>query len=405
MKPSKIVIEVDPEGEIILLRDDAGAPLEYSVQISEKAPVQTENSTVPMKPTESKSESRERHFTVACDKLPEERKENVEMYLSDSNYVLSFPTSTDNRYSKYPNDCAWFFHAVAKPDKMGIRCNLNYATCTTIARITHMNEAFAFTDDYFKNKKNTLRETCKGDDTFGKSYPGLIHDEAHLVGLRRITCLLPNDILLKTFKTELLETFDATLHKDGDIHVLKTTKGQNEYYVLVHNLLPCWLSDQLRQIIDNNVLGQNYKEWANSREVLCAKVIAKKAQEKIVRRVVDYLGVAVCDEKDFCHTFTNVIHESFVPKHSKKKCVTFCSGCAFTDDWTQGCLVKLGKCWKKGILHISGPENGTDSFGTGWQNKMGNVLPGCLYTNKKTIDPLKEVDWDPQWGFRHLEYF
>ena len=90
-----------------------------------------------------------------------------------------------------------------------------------------------------------------------------------------------------------------------------------------------------------------------------------------------------------------------LPKNTKKKCASFVAGCIFSDDWKQGCVVKVGS--KLGFLHLWGPDNGKDEFGAGWHNKFGDTIPGCLYAKKKSIELLKSVQYDANWGFRYFE--
>jgi hypothetical protein len=414
MKPSKIVIEVTAEGEIIFLKDSDGRTLEYNVSVL------TLDGVEESKKTENVSEqkaapdtlvnpdiTRERHFIISNDKLHKERKRSVEEFLSPTTYVLSFPSCLPDHaaVTKFPTDCGWFFKLQDQPDTNGMRCNLNYAECTSVARISHHREELAFTDDFFKCKLAGLWEACKGGDQQGISYPGVIHNKEHLTALELLPYALENDVLLKMFSTQEMDSLDASLNSGGDSRALvykSTHKAGTHYYIVVHNRLPCWISDQINKIVEFNALSYTYEDWARSEELAAAKLISKTAQEKILRRAADYLGVAICDEAEVCHTFTNVLKEGHVPKSSKKKCVSFASGCVFSDDWDRGCIVKVSSDWRKGLLHLKGPENGT-LMGAAWQNRFGNLVPGCLHATKKTLDLLKNVQWDPSWGFQYLE--
>ena len=129
-------------------------------------------------------------------------------------------------------------------------------------------------------------------------------------------------------------SLDASLNAGGDSRALvykSTHKSGTHYYIVVHNRLSCWISDQIKKIVEFNALSYTYEDWARSEELAAAKLISKTAQEKILRRAADYLGVAICDETEVCHTFTNVLKEGHVPKSSKMKCVSFASGCVFSD--------------------------------------------------------------------------
>jgi hypothetical protein len=403
MKPSKIVIEVTSEGEIILLKDSEGRTVEYSVDVltteEAKEAISTPTSTA-ISPTEITPH--DRHFVLAND-LQKERKHSIEKYLSPTTYVMSFPSRPSYSTTFFPTDCAWFFNLQDKPDRHSLRCNLSYAECTTVAKIFHHREDLAFTDDFFRDKIGNLWEVCKGDDQRGSTYPGIIHNPEHLKALEKLPYLLEDDILLKTFSEHELLTLRASLQPGSRVEVCKAKHKSNvNYYILVHNTLPCWISDQINKVMHYNATDQCYKEWACTAELNAAKRISKKMQEDIVQKAVEYLGVASCAKDDFCHTFTNILKESHVPRNIKKKCATFANGCVFSDDWEKGCLVKISSDWQKGVLHLKGPDNGT-RMGTGWQNKYGNLIPGCLYASKKSFELLKTVQWDPAWGFQFLE--
>ena len=86
----------------------------------------------------------------------------------------------------------------------------------------------------------------------------------------------------------------------------------------MHNTLPCWISDQINKVMHYNATDQCYKEWACTAELNAAKRISKKMQEDIVQKAVEYLGVASCAKDDFCHTFTNILKESHVPRNIKR---------------------------------------------------------------------------------------
>jgi hypothetical protein len=275
------------------------------------------------KKTNDVANNEKRHIVLA-QKLSKERKQNIEKFLiTKALYVLSFPTQTTHSPKIFPTDCAWFFNLQDKPDEYTLRCNLNYAECTTVAKIFHITQDLAFTDNFFLKKIPELWSECKGGDEPGITYPGIIHDEKHLNAINELPYLLEDDILLKTFSKQELSEFRAILQPGSQIFVCKakskTKQDVTEYFIVLHNTLPCWISDQINHIMRSNILEHSYEKWVNSKELTSARRISKRMQEKIIKRASEYLQVDTCDENDFCHTFTNVLKESFVPYNPKKK--------------------------------------------------------------------------------------
>ena len=398
MNPSKIVIEVDAEGEILLLRNSLGERLDFSVELG------TGDTTHP-DPTTTQASSavetiHDRHTAVV---QPEKkRKADVEKFLSPNNYVLSYPTHDTVCFQKYPDDCAWFFRLQDKPDENGLRANTFYE-CTSMAKISHVDSTCAFTDEYFQKKLADLRDACAGHDDFGKSYPGIICHDEHIEKIRQTSpFLVENDLLIKQFDEDALRALRPCLHETGYVQILKhCNKNRQEYYILVKNRLPCFINDQIRLIVKNNALNQTFESFIKSEEFQQAKRVAITAQEKLFDLAAEHFTVLLDEKENFCHTLTNLLRETTLPKNNKKKCATFASGCFFSDDWKQGSIVRVGN--DLGFLHLSGPDNGTDEFGAGWHNKFGDTVPGCLYAKKKTIDLLKQVNWNPEWGLKFFE--
>ena len=399
MKPSKIIIEVDAEGEILLLRNSLGEQLDFSVKLGATDKKHQQPDThVP--PAAEATGVQDRHIAVV--QPDKKRKAEIERFLSPNNYVLSYPTHADSNTNKYPSDCAWFFRLQDKPDENGLRAN-NFYECTSIVKISHVDLTCAFTDEYFESKLVNLRNACARHDEFGKSYPGIICHDEHIEGIRQTSpYLVKNDLLLKRFDEESFRSLKPCLHEKGFVQILRhSNNNRQEYYILVKNRLPCFINDQLRLIVKNNALNQTFESFIHGDEFQQAKRVAIEAQEKILHLAAEHLAVNLDEKNKICHTLTNLLRETCLPKNNKKKCATFVTGCSFTDDWNQGCIVHAGK--NLGFLHLYGPTNGTDEFGAGWHNKFGDTVPGCLYAKKKTIELLKQVNWNSGWGFKYFE--
>ena len=401
-----------------MLRNELGEQLEFSVEVSKaganKTSVstpKTNNTTTVDDKKQNKLKTRHQEIVSAHYQVNALRTSHVERYATATNCVLSYPSSskTTSVPRKYPRDCAWFFKLREKPDSHGARSNLNFFECTSVVKIFHKDSTCTFTDEFFLSKTPGLVSVLANNNQ-AKTYPGIITNPTLIESIiAKNAYLVKNDLLTKCFDENELQNLKPCMHKDSFVRVLKySEKKKSEYYLCVNNRLPCWVNDQLRHVVTNETVNRNYEELLKSKELINAKRVATVAQEKIIQNVCDYLDVDVRASEPACHTFTNVLKASTVPKKlgggDRKKCATFAAGCVFTDDWTRGCVIKIEESSLKGFLHVNGPNNNTDVHGTGWYNDFGDTVPGCLYASKKkTLELLKTVGWDQSWGFRYLE--